>query len=120
MNSGKIIKSKEIGALMKKKRMELGITQEKLAEELKVSYQQVQRYENGSNRLNVENIQLIANLLMVPISYFFKEDKMTEEVSERVVPYLTSEEAKLNSLFKKIKKKENRSTVIEVAKLAID
>ena len=55
--------SKEIGERIKKRRIELGISQEKLAVALGVTYQQVQRYENGTNRLNVENIQLIADIL---------------------------------------------------------
>ena len=62
--------SKDIGGLIKKRRKELGISQEGLAETLGVTYQQVQRYENGTNRLNVENIQLIAKALSVPVTLF--------------------------------------------------
>ena len=69
-----IITSKEIGGRIKNRRIELGISQEKLAEVLDVTYQQVQRYENGTNRLNVENIQLIADALSVPVSHFFASD----------------------------------------------
>ena len=63
-----ILKGTEIGGRIKKRRTELGISQEQLAETLDVTYQQVQRYENGTNRLNVENIQLIANILSLPVS----------------------------------------------------
>lgn len=69
-----IITSKEIGGRIKNRRIELGISQEKLAEVLDVTYQQVQRYENGTNRLNVENIQLIAHALSVPVLHFFASD----------------------------------------------
>ena len=70
MQPSKIITSIEIGAVLKQRRRELGISQEKLAEILNVSYQQVQRYECGVNKLNVKNIQLIAETLSVPITFF--------------------------------------------------
>lgn len=61
----------EIGNLIRLRRQELGYTQEKLAEMLNVSPQQVQRYESARNRLNIENLQLLANALSVPVTYFF-------------------------------------------------
>ena len=61
MRTRKIKTSREIGGKIKKKRRELGISQEELAEILGVTYQQVQRYENGINKLNVENIQVITS-----------------------------------------------------------
>lgn len=60
----KIITSTEIGASIRNHRIALGLTQEQLAEKLGVSYQQVQRYENGATTLNVENLQLIAHALV--------------------------------------------------------
>ena len=75
MQKKKIKTSREIGEKIKRRRRDLGISQESLAEILGVTYQQVQRYENGTNKLNVENIQVIANALSVPLSYFFEPDK---------------------------------------------
>ena len=88
-----IITSKEIGGRIKKRRIELGISQEKLADVLGVTYQQVQRYENGANRLNVENIQLIADILSVPVSHFFASDEIlmvAEEVTTYYLPMKVS------------------------------
>lgn len=51
MQKKKIKMSKEIGEKIKRRRKELGISQESLAEILGVTYQQVQRYENGTNKL---------------------------------------------------------------------
>ncbi|MBI3814870.1 MAG: helix-turn-helix transcriptional regulator, partial [Nitrospinae bacterium] len=65
--------AREIGEKIKKRRRELGITQEKLSEMLNVTYQQVQRYENGTNQLNTEKLQIIAATLDVPVSYFFED-----------------------------------------------
>ncbi|MBS3921156.1 MAG: helix-turn-helix transcriptional regulator [Deltaproteobacteria bacterium] len=118
MQEKKIVTSKEIGIKIKKRRIKLGITQEQLAETLDVTYQQVQRYENGSNRLNVENIQLIAGVLSLPVSHFFESDEKVMIVREEASPYLPAQESKLMRYFGKIGSNRSRSLVIQVAQLA--
>ncbi|MBI4650072.1 helix-turn-helix transcriptional regulator [Candidatus Desantisbacteria bacterium] len=112
-----IITSEDIGKKIKKRRRGLGISQENLAEILDVTYQQVQRYENGKNRLNVENIQMIADALSVPVSYFFESNE-TAKIGDTHAPYAPSEENKLLKYFKKIKTKKSKDMVIQVTKLA--
>lgn len=51
----------------------LGLTQTQLAEALGISYQQVQKYETGSNRITAGRLYVIANLLEVDVSFFFSE-----------------------------------------------
>ncbi len=82
MQKKKIKTSREIGERIKKLRKDIGISQERLAEILGVTYQQIQRYENGTNKLNVENIQIIAHALSAPISCFFEYDE-TPAVAEK-------------------------------------
>lgn len=119
MRTKKIKTSREIGERVKKKRRELGISQEALAEKLEVTYQQVQRYENGMNKFNVENIQVIANTLDVPVSYFFGNGRKDKDiVSEKLTPYLPVEESKLLGYFRRIKTKNLKSLLLQVAKLA--
>jgi transcriptional regulator with XRE-family HTH domain len=117
MQPSKTITSIEIGAALKQRRRELGISQEKLAEILNVSYQQVQRYESGVNKLNVENIQLIAETLSVPITFFFSSD-YEQTVAEHQSPYISAEEKSLLAYFRKIKDKNDKQMVINVARLA--
>jgi len=117
MQKKKIKTSKEIGDKIKTRRRKLGISQEELAEILGVTYQQVQRYENGTNKLNVENIQMVANAINVPVSYFFEGEKPSM-VAEKSAPYLPSEEIKLLRYFRKIKSSASKNTVIQVARLA--
>ncbi|NWF93352.1 MAG: helix-turn-helix transcriptional regulator [Syntrophaceae bacterium] len=112
-----ITTSREIGERIKKRRIELPISQEELAEILGVTYQQVQRYENGRNRLNVENIQVVADALSVPVSYFFESHK-TSAISEKPTPYLSAEENKLLRYFRKIKINTSKNLVIQIARLA--
>lgn len=96
-----IITSTEIGAAIRRRRKALGLSQEQLAEKVGVSYQQVQRYENGITTLNVESLQRIARALDVPSASFFA----AEEV--RSAPPIdddsrTADEETMLRLFKKL------------------
>jgi len=117
MTKKKIITSREIGEKIKRRRKELRISQEELAETLGVTYQQVQRYENGKNKLNVENIQTVAKALTMPVSYFFEAEK-APMIAEMPAPYFSSEESRLLSYFRKIKNSASKNTVIQVARVA--
>jgi len=119
MQKKKIKTSRELGERIKKRRKDLGISQERLAEILGVTYQQIQRYENGTNKLNVENIQIIAHALSVPISYFFEYDE-TPAVAEKIFPYSATppEEMRLLRLFRAIKDEGSKTLVIQIARLA--
>lgn len=117
MQKRKLTTSREIGERIKKRRKELKLSQEELAEMLDVTYQQVQRYENGANRLNVENIQVIANALSVSLSYFFETYKAAVIAEEQSL-YLASAENKLLRYFKKIKNSGSKNIVIQVARIA--
>jgi transcriptional regulator with XRE-family HTH domain len=66
-----IVTTREIGVIIRSRRKELGLSQEQLSEKVGVSYQQIQRYENGSSMLNVENVQRVAKALDIPITLFF-------------------------------------------------
>ena len=118
MQEKRIITSREIGERIKKRRIELGITQEKLADLLGVTYQQVQRYENGANRLNVENIQLIASILFVPVAQFFAPDEMLM-VAEETPTYLPADENKLLNYYRRIENNSFKDLVMQVARLAV-
>lgn len=110
------ITSREIGEAVKRRRRELGISQERLAEMLNVSYQQVQRYESGANKLNVENIQVIAELLAVPVTFFFAA--LPCIVAEPESEYSAPDEKSLLKLFRKISDRRDRSLVVSVARIA--
>lgn len=117
MQKKRIRTSREIGEKIKNRRRELKVSQEELAEVAGVTYQQIQRYEKGTNRLNVENIQTIADALSVPLIYFFEPDRAVV-VSEEPAPYLPAEEIRLLRYFRRIKDRNSKETVIQVARLA--
>ena len=99
-------------------------SQEKLAEILDVTYQQVQRYENGMSRLNVEKIQEVALALDVPVSYFFEgvpSPPLPSMLAEEASTYSTAsaEENKLLKHFRRIEVDNSKKVVIQVARLAV-
>lgn len=105
--------SKEIGQKVKQRRKDLGISQQRLAEKLGVTQQQVLRYETGVNCLTVENIQKIACFLNVPLAYFF-----LDRFRGKSGPDLNREEKALLKQFRKIETPVLRRTVIGVARLS--
>ena len=62
---------KHVGSKVRMRRMMLSMSQEKLAEALGLTFQQVQKYEKGTNRIGASRIQQISLILQVPVSFFF-------------------------------------------------
>ena len=73
-----------IGERIRQRRAELGLTQEQLASNLDVSYQQVQKYETGANRVSASRLHGLAHRMGVPVQYFFDGfDNTPQPDSER-------------------------------------
>ena len=62
-----------VGGQLRKRRIELGLTQLSVAEAIGVTFQQIQKYERGSNRIVASRLYDLANTLDVPLEYFFAE-----------------------------------------------
>lgn len=60
-----------VGERVRLRRKELGISQEKLGKAVGVTFQQIQKYENGVNRIGAGRLTQIGSFLEVPVSYFF-------------------------------------------------
>src|ERR1700741_1767283 len=89
---------KYVGSRVRMRRLMLGMSQEKLGEKLGLTFQQVQKYEKGTNRIGASRLQHIAEILQVPISFFFDgavetgEFKTIEPKSLYVSDFLASSE----------------------------
>ena len=70
----------EMGKKIRLRRIEQGISQSELGEKLGVSFQQVQKYEKGVNRVGASRLQQIAAALDVPVTFFYEGDGETKEV----------------------------------------
>jgi transcriptional regulator with XRE-family HTH domain len=62
---------KYVGSRVRMRRMMLNLTQEKLADALGLTFQQVQKYEKGTNRISASRLQAISQILDVPVHFFF-------------------------------------------------
>ena len=63
---------KHVGSRVRMRRMMLAMSQEKLGDALGLTFQQVQKYEKGSNRIGASRLQQIALILQVPVAFFFE------------------------------------------------
>lgn len=63
---------KHVGSRVRMRRMMIGMSQEKLGEKLGITFQQIQKYEKGTNRVGASRLQQIATSLSVPPSFFFE------------------------------------------------
>jgi transcriptional regulator with XRE-family HTH domain len=61
----------EVGRRIRARRLECWLTQQELAQGLGVSFQQIQKYEKGANRISAGRLLAICNLLQVPITFFY-------------------------------------------------
>ncbi len=67
-----------VGNRIKLRRLELGLTQEKLAQSISISFQQLQKYENGANRISASRLYDFSVVLGVPVGYFY--ENMPEKI----------------------------------------
>src|SRR5271163_3010052 len=63
---------KHVGSRVRMRRMMLGMSQEKLGNALGLTFQQVQKYEKGTNRIGASRLQQIAHIVQVPVAFFFE------------------------------------------------
>jgi transcriptional regulator with XRE-family HTH domain len=115
-----------VGSRVRLRRMMLGMSQEKLGEHLGITFQQIQKYEKGTNRIGASRLQHIARVLTVPVSFFFEDAPgappaaaggMAESGmnTSHVVDFLsTSEGIQLNKAFVRIKEAKLRRRVIDL------
>jgi transcriptional regulator with XRE-family HTH domain len=61
-----------VGSRVRMRRLILGMSQEKLGDAIELTFQQVQKYEKGTNRMGSSRLVQIANVLKVPVTFFFE------------------------------------------------
>ena len=115
-----------VGSRVRMRRLMLGMSQERLAEQIGVTFQQVQKYEKGTNRIGASRLQAIAGVLAVPVAFFFQQDNTqpltTEGLGaisglEDLSEFLTSKEGlSLNKAFMKINDPNVRQSVLTLIK----
>jgi len=116
---------KHVGARVRMRRMMLNMSQEKLGDALGLTFQQVQKYEKGANRIGASRLQQIAHILQVPVSFFFdgaphamgqQPDGLSEAPSPAYVSdfLATSDGLALTKAFMGIKDAKLRSRIVDL------
>ena len=114
-----------VGARVRMRRMMLKMSQEKLGDGLDLTFQQVQKYEKGTNRIGASRLQEISNILQVPVSFFFEGGPrpagyngsgMGEAPSPAYVSdfLATSDGLSLTKAFMRIKNAKLRRKIVEL------
>lgn len=115
-----------VGSRVRMRRQLLGLSQERLAEQIGVTFQQVQKYEKGMNRIGASRLQRIAEVLSTPPSFFFQQDESAPlslagleiaGASDPVAEFLQSKEGlALNRAFMKITDTQLREKIVALVK----
>jgi len=116
-----------IGSRVKMWREFLRLSQEKLGSQLDVSFQQVQKYENGKNRISVEQLLDIARILDTDPGFFYaglaNSGAAQSGFSERqsaIYPEDSREGHELHTAFMRIKSKKVRRNIVDLVKAVAD
>ncbi len=112
---------RKLGQRVRSRRLEIGMSQERLAELLGVTFQQVQKYEKGVNRIAASRLYDIATSLEMPVARFFEGITGKAGVAESSRDYIddalaTPEGAQLMTLFASIRSQKVRRRVVELVK----
>ena len=107
---------KSIGVLIRQMRKSSGMSQMQLGDKVGISYQQVQKYEKGINKLSLSRLKQISGAFGVPVSIFLDEDdsRMSGEQKGTGRTGLLNEEARLLMLFRRIHSKKLKHGFIEM------
>jgi transcriptional regulator with XRE-family HTH domain len=114
---------KHVGGRVRMRRLMLGMSQGKLADAIGLTFQQVQKYEKGTNRMGSSRLQQIANILQVPVTFLFQgtpgQTKMDGKAQSPafVSNFLaTSDGLALTKAFMQIKDAKLRRGIVNIVK----
>ena len=122
------IEDEFIGKKLKLRRIMMGISQNFLGKTEKISYQQIQKYEAGKNRIPSTRLYSFSKFLRVPVTYFFEGIEIVLNTNHKDCEkhflkqdlFLNDQKIKdlkrLNNNFSKIKNKNSRKTIINLTK----
>lgn len=121
---------KHVGSRVRMRRMMLNMSQEKLGDALGLTFQQVQKYEKGVNRIGAGRLYQVAHILGVPVSYFYEDvtgreaengGPANDQDTQPVMEFLSSGEGlQLALAFMRIREGRVRKRVIDLVKSLAD
>ena len=119
----------QVGSRVNQRRILCGFSLEGLARELGLSFQQVQKYERGTNRISASRIYQIGQVLKVPVGYFFEGIAADKEDAEKAAPnseeisgiaagnFSRKETLELIRIYYRITNKGTRRSIVDLMKV---
>jgi transcriptional regulator with XRE-family HTH domain len=114
---------RHVGLRIRMRRKEIGVSQERLAEALSITFQQVQKYERGANRVSASKLWEIARALKTSVGYFY--EGLSDRDTVRTAPdaqgfMLSGEGLELMSNFPRITEPSVRRKILELVRAVAD
>lgn len=121
-----------VGGRVRMRRILIGLSQEKLGEQLGLTFQQVQKYEKGSNRISASRLWQMSKILGVPVAFFFEDIPENDGAALQpgfgesagegaLMDFLSSADGfQLNRAFSQIEDGNVRRKLVELAKVLAD
>ena len=121
---------KHVGSRVRMRRIMLGMSQEKLGDALGLTFQQVQKYEKGTNRIGASRLQHISHILQVPVAFFFEgapsvpgapQAEGTAPSPAYLTDFLTTSDGLvLTKAFTRIKNAKLRRRIVDLVQEIVD
>ena len=96
-----------VGKRLRLRRTMMGLSQEAIAKAVGITFQQVQKYEKGSNAMNSSRLYQFAQFMHVPVAYFFEGLDHTTPVVSETAPGFAEESEKFDHNHKKVSDRES-------------
>lgn len=113
-----------VGVRIRMRRKEMGVSQEKLAEALGITFQQVQKYERGANRVSASKLWEIASALKTPVAYFYDglsdRDAVVAQRDAAQEFMLSTDGIELMACFPRIAEASIRRKIVELVRVVAD
>jgi transcriptional regulator with XRE-family HTH domain len=113
-----------VGTRLRAQRVAMGMSQEKLGDAIGLTFQQVQKYERGTNRIGASRLYELSKVLEVPVGFFFEEMPLatsnTTGMSEAAPPYepqkMRGDGIELSRIYQRIGDTQMRRRLFELAR----
>jgi len=121
-----------VGSRVRLRRMFIGMSQERLGEQMSLTFQQIQKYEKGTNRIGASRLFQLAEVLNVPVGFFFEGLDVPHPAAQAagfaepnsetyVMDFLDSREGvELNRAFVRIKDPKVRKSIVDMVRAMAD
>jgi len=118
-----------VGSRVRLRRMFIGMSQERLGDQMSLTFQQIQKYEKGTNRIGASRLFQLAEVLNVPVGFFFEGLETPHQAAgfaepnseSYVMDFLDSREGvELNRAFVRIKDPKVRKSIVDMVRAMAD